>query len=154
MVTNHKNLEYFSTTKLLTCWQARWSETLSQLNFVIRFHPGKLGAKPDALTRHWDVYHKGGNSNFFMANPTNLHPIFTQEQLISSLHVTYLTIPIIHHAVLMDINKFHDDICTNLHLDPIAAAYLPKPSVPNWTVDERRLLRQYDQIYVPDVADL
>ena len=72
MVTDHKNLEYFSTTKLLTCQQARWSEYLSQFNFVICFCPTKLGAKPDALTRHWDVYRKGGNSNFTTVNPTNL----------------------------------------------------------------------------------
>ena len=51
IVTDHKNLEYFATTKLLTRWQARWSEFLSQFNLVVRFHPGCLGAKPDALTR-------------------------------------------------------------------------------------------------------
>jgi hypothetical protein len=51
VVTGHKNLEYFSTTKLLTHRQACWSEFLSQFNMVICFCPGKLGAKPDALTR-------------------------------------------------------------------------------------------------------
>src|SRR5882757_2524176 len=51
VVTDHKNLEYFATTKLLTRRQARWSEFLSQFNMVICFRPGKLGAKPDALTR-------------------------------------------------------------------------------------------------------
>ena len=56
VVTNHKNLEYFSTTKILSRRQARWSELLSQLNLIICFCPGKLGAKPDALTRRWDVY--------------------------------------------------------------------------------------------------
>ena len=40
IVTDHKNLEYFSTTKLLTRRQARWSEYLSQFNLVIRFQPG------------------------------------------------------------------------------------------------------------------
>jgi hypothetical protein len=60
IITDHKNLEYFTTTKILTCWQACWSEFLSQFNMVICFHPGKLGAKPGALTKHWDVYHKGG----------------------------------------------------------------------------------------------
>jgi len=71
VVTDHKNLEYFATTKLLTRCQARWSEFLSQFNMVICFQPGKLGAKPDALTRQWDVYHKGGNSDSAMANPSN-----------------------------------------------------------------------------------
>ena len=51
VVTDHKNLEYFSTTKVLTRRQARWSEYLSQFNLVIRFRPGRLGTKPDALTR-------------------------------------------------------------------------------------------------------
>ena len=51
VVTDYKNLEYFSTTKILTRRQARWSEYLSQFNLIIRFHPGRLGTKPDALTR-------------------------------------------------------------------------------------------------------
>ena len=39
VVTDHKNLEYFSTTKVLTRRQARWSEYLSQFNLIIRFRP-------------------------------------------------------------------------------------------------------------------
>ena len=64
VVTDHKNLEYFSTSKVLTCWQARWSEYLCQFNLVIHFRPGKLGAKPDALTRQRDVYPKEGDKGF------------------------------------------------------------------------------------------
>ena len=51
IVMNHKNLEYFSTTKVLTQRQARWLEYLFQFNLVIRFYPSCLGTKPDALTR-------------------------------------------------------------------------------------------------------
>jgi hypothetical protein len=51
VVTDHKNLEYFATTKLLTRRQVRWSEYLCHFNMVIRFHPARLGRKPDALTR-------------------------------------------------------------------------------------------------------
>ena len=51
IVMDHKNLEYFSITKVLTRRQARWSEYLSQFNLVIRFYPGRLGTKLDALTR-------------------------------------------------------------------------------------------------------
>src|SRR5882672_10117474 len=56
VVTDHWNLQYFSTTKILTRRQARWSEYLSGFNLIIRFRPGKLGTKPDALTRQWDIY--------------------------------------------------------------------------------------------------
>jgi len=38
--TDHKNLEYFNTTKLLNWRQARWPEILSQFNFKIVYCPG------------------------------------------------------------------------------------------------------------------
>ena len=37
VITDHKNLEYFSTSKVLTRWQARWSEYLCQFNLIIHF---------------------------------------------------------------------------------------------------------------------
>src|SRR5882724_7103781 len=73
MVTDHWNLQYFSMTKILTRRQARWSEYLSGFNLVICFRPGKLGTKPDALTRRWDVYLKEGNTSI---NPQNYRLVF------------------------------------------------------------------------------
>ena len=35
VLTNHKNLEYFTTTKLLNCRQTTWSQFLFQFNFQI-----------------------------------------------------------------------------------------------------------------------
>ena len=55
-VTDHKNLEYFTTSKKLSCWQARWAEFLAQFNMRVRFRPGRLGSKLDALTHRWDLY--------------------------------------------------------------------------------------------------
>src|SRR3984957_8747814 len=49
--TDHKNLEYFMTTKQLNRRQARWAEFLSEFNFKIMYRPGKQGEKPDILTR-------------------------------------------------------------------------------------------------------
>ena len=51
VVTDHKSLEYFSTTKVLIWRQAQWSKYLSQFNLVIRFRSGHLGTKLDTLTR-------------------------------------------------------------------------------------------------------
>ena len=79
VVTDHKNLEYFSTTKMLTRRQARWSKYLSQFNMVIRFRPGKLGEKPDSLTRQWDIYPKEGDSTYGKVNPHNFRPVFISE---------------------------------------------------------------------------
>ena len=79
VVTDHRNLQYFSTTKVLTQQQARCSEFLSQFNMVIQFWPRKLSTKPNTLTRHWDVYPKEGSSDYASINPQNLQPIFTDE---------------------------------------------------------------------------
>ena len=92
---DHKNLEYFSTTKLLTRRQARWSEFLSQFNLVIHFRPRKLGTKPDSLTRRWDVYPKEGDRDYTKVNPQNFRPVFTQEQLALSLRASYYFEPLI-----------------------------------------------------------
>lgn len=49
--SDHKNLEYFMTTRTLNRRQARWSMFLSSFDFVILFRPGKMQGKPDALSR-------------------------------------------------------------------------------------------------------
>ena len=51
MLSDHKNLEYFMSTKLLSHRQAHWSEFLSRSNFKIIYWLGKAGGKPDALTQ-------------------------------------------------------------------------------------------------------
>jgi len=51
VLTDHKNLVTFMTTKELNERQARWMQELSQYNFKIEYRPGKKGGKPEALTR-------------------------------------------------------------------------------------------------------
>lgn len=51
VLTDHKNLQYYMSTKQLTSRQARWAEFLSAFNFTITYRPGKQGEKPDSLTR-------------------------------------------------------------------------------------------------------
>src|SRR3984893_5664059 len=109
VVTDHKNLKYFSTVCLLTWHQARWLEFLSQFNFVIQFHPGQLRMKPDALTRCWDVYPKEGDSNYARINLQNLQLMFTGRQLISSLYE-----PALCTSFMIDDNQLCEDIWSGL----------------------------------------
>jgi len=67
--TDHKNLTYFSETKTLSWRLARWSEFLLQFNLSIKFRPGRLGKKPDALTRRWDVYGDDPSKNLLAQRP-------------------------------------------------------------------------------------
>jgi len=54
--TDHKSLTYFLETKTLSQRLAKWLEFLSQFNLSIKFWPGRLRKKPNALTRRWDIY--------------------------------------------------------------------------------------------------
>ena len=51
VLTNHKSLEYFMSTKKLTPRQVRWAKFLSEFNFVIRYQSGKKNDKVDIFTR-------------------------------------------------------------------------------------------------------
>jgi hypothetical protein len=51
IITDHKNLQTFATTKQLSPRHMRWSEFLSRFNFRIVYRPGAANARPDALSR-------------------------------------------------------------------------------------------------------
>jgi len=154
VVTNHQNLWYFSLTKILTCQQAHWSEYLSGFNLIIYFCPRKLGTKPDALTRRWDIYLKEGNSNYATSvNPQNYCPVFTSEQLASSFQATTLSILNLCGSLIMDSERVHSKIQCQLWEDPISAEHLNNQSEP-WTLDPDGLLWNSGCIYVLDSRNL
>ena len=53
VLSNHKNLEYFMSIKLLSRRLAYWSKFLSWFNFEIVYRLGKASVKPDELTRRF-----------------------------------------------------------------------------------------------------
>jgi hypothetical protein len=61
ILSNHKNLEYFMSTKLLSRRQARWSKFLFRFNFIIVYRLKKSEDKPDALTRRSEDLSKEKN---------------------------------------------------------------------------------------------
>jgi len=152
IVTDHKNLEYFSTTKVLTQRQVQWSEYLSQFNLVIRFCPGHLSTKPDALTKRWDVYPKERNTSYTTVNPHNFKPIFTQEQLAASIQATVLLFPSLRAATVMDLDTLHQDILSALPSDPIATKHISTDS--QWSTDPNSLLLLDNRIYILSAGNL
>src|ERR1700691_462644 len=72
--TDHRNLEYFTTTKSLNRRQARWSELLSNYDFIIIYRPGPKNGKPDALSRHPDYHPEGGGDPLYSSNKPFLKP--------------------------------------------------------------------------------
>ena len=62
--TDHRNLEYFNTTKVLNRRQHSWAEFLQLFNFRVVYQEGRLNQKADALSRCSDCCPEGGsNSN-------------------------------------------------------------------------------------------
>ncbi|SJL12778.1 related to TY3B TY3B protein [Armillaria ostoyae] len=134
VVTDYKNLEYFSTTKVLTRRQVRWSDYLP--------------IQPK------------GDSQYAAVNPHNFWPVFTQEQLSASLRATFLEGPTLRASAIMDIDKLHSDIKQAQPSDSAASKGLrqAKSSTPTspswWSIDESDILRLDNRIYVPDSEGL
>jgi len=114
VLSNHKNLEYFATTKHLKRHQVCWSEYLSGFNFLIRYRAGMLGTKPDALTRREDVYPRGENA-YVLANPHNFQSMFKAGHLL--------------RAILLDSASLLISICHGLQTDPIAQSHITRLQV-------------------------
>ncbi|KAI0992964.1 hypothetical protein K3495_g15220 [Podosphaera aphanis] len=51
VITDHKALEYFMKSRLLSRRQARWSEFLSRFHFKIVYRPGNQNGPADTLSR-------------------------------------------------------------------------------------------------------
>jgi transposase InsO family protein len=62
--SDHQNLEYFTTTKVLNRRQARWAQELAGVDFKIYYRPGTKNGKPDALSRRPEYRpEKGGGED-------------------------------------------------------------------------------------------
>ena len=55
VLTDHKNLQYFQSSRLLNQRQIRWSEFLTGFNLIITYRPAVEGVAADALSRSHKV---------------------------------------------------------------------------------------------------
>lgn len=51
ILSDHRNLQHFMTLRRLNERQMRWSQMLSQFDFILKYRPGRLAARLDALSR-------------------------------------------------------------------------------------------------------
>ena len=61
--SDHKNLTFFSTLRILKQRHARWAEILSEFDFVLCYKPGMMNPVADALSRRSDLVPKGKDSH-------------------------------------------------------------------------------------------
>jgi hypothetical protein len=85
ILTDHKNLAYFMSTKQLNRRQARWAEFLSEFNFKITYRPGTLGTKPDSLTRRpGDIPESADDPRVVHQQQTILKPHHLDEHILNT----------------------------------------------------------------------
>ena len=84
--SDHQNLEYFTTTKVLNRRQARWAQELAGIDFKIYYRPGNQNGKPDALSRRPEYRpEKGGGENQPISTVLQNKHFASEEATISSI---------------------------------------------------------------------
>ena len=58
--SDHKNLKYFNSTKVLNRRQHHWAEFLQPFRFKVRYREGRLNEKADTLLQRRDYRPEGG----------------------------------------------------------------------------------------------
>jgi hypothetical protein len=74
IITDHKNLRYFTTQRRLNERQMCWADILSRYNFTLQYRPGKLADRPDALSRREQDMPAEGDKRLEFRNVRLLDP--------------------------------------------------------------------------------
>ena len=141
--TDHKYLEYFTTFKVLSRRQARWSELLAEFNFMVRYRPGNKNGKHDSLPMCWDLHPEEGSEDLqpvhFLLKPGQLR--------FSGMKATQLCDPF-HNTLLSTAKKKKSWLAT---WDVVGAKR--EGLEPHFSIEDELLLWK-GRWYIPDDIDL
>lgn len=90
VLSDHKNLVYFTTTKILNRRQVRWAEELAIFNYKIVYQPGTANARADALSRRTDYLQnkKPVSHAIFAVEPNGELTNSNQHQIAATFTIT------------------------------------------------------------------
>ena len=148
ILSDHKNLLYFSTARTLTRRQARWSLFLSRFDFTITYRPGRQGGKPDALSRRSDLKPEGVDNE----ERTLLDPKFFRVMAIKrgATHVDG------DRALLRDMRKakaYDDELVEAIEKLKRHAPRMLQKGLEEWNTEDGLILFR-GKVYVPKDNDL
>ena len=102
VVTDHKNLEYFTKKQKLTERHVRWAQTMSQFgNMKIRYRPGKDNVRADALLRRDQDMPKGEDDERIASREFIMLVLLDQQDLTYAAPIQVLTL-ILEGAILLN----------------------------------------------------
>jgi RNase H-like domain found in reverse transcriptase/Reverse transcriptase (RNA-dependent DNA polymerase)/Integrase zinc binding domain/Chromo (CHRromatin Organisation MOdifier) domain/Retroviral aspartyl protease len=144
--TDHKNLRFFSTSRVLNRRQARWSMFLSDFSFIIEYRPGSTMGKPDALSRQTNFELKSNDPEVLgqfqaLLKPDQLRLNNIQTWSLPADHDLFLEIT----STLLS-NDFSSAIIQQISNDSVLPRHLTKYSL------QDKLLFYEDRIFVPEIS--
>jgi transposase InsO family protein len=150
ILTDHKALEYFMTTKKLNARQARWAEFLSQFYFLIRYRPGKQNTLADVLTRKHESKaskDKDGHRLQVLLKPNHLEAGVAPEE--TDYQFTEALMPI--EPTMTTVERVIAENRTASSLEKYRA--MAREGHAKWQLENDRLLFR-GRLVVPDEGDL
>jgi hypothetical protein len=168
VLTDHKNLEYFTTVRKLSERQMRWQLVLSRFNPLIRYRPGKEGGLPDALTRRDQDLPKEGDERLDYRMAQLIPDGVIQGNAIRLAATS--TVPLIEEPLAFtdrlqalwekgkeedrDFLRLEDTIQREERVFPSNLATPVKVSVSDCSLDDSGFLRFRGRLWVPDFEPL
>jgi len=142
ILTDHYNLQTFTTKALLSCQQARRAQEIVQYDFKILFRPGKDNGKADGLTRRSVDLPEEWNDRG--------HPV---QALIPAAKFSLSAASTCHDGDIMDALE-HDKLVQEIRQALRDCIKLHKTIPLGECQYENRLLLVNKLVYVPDSPDL
>jgi hypothetical protein len=124
---------------------------------VIRFCPGRLRTKPNALTHRPNLYPKGEGKFYGTVNPQNCCPVFSSTQLSASLQATAMLLVALCGIITMNIEELQKDILAAYDTDPAVQSFCADSNnskYSRWSVDDVRFVWIDQWILVSESGDL
>ncbi|MBW0518510.1 hypothetical protein O181_058225 [Austropuccinia psidii MF-1] len=144
VLTDHSSLQYFMSSKVLTCCQACWAEFNSEFHFTITYRPGRLATLPDALSRRDDVYPESG-VDFISKNPQNFHQVIKQD---GSQESRFFSIKVEIFSDL--VHKIQKEVWQDNDYKEILKQLERGESVPDYSLEpQAKLLFFKDRVVIP-----
>lgn len=161
VLSDHRNLVYFMTTKALTRRQVRWSEFLSQFDFEISWRSGSMSVKPDALTKRSQDLPKSQNDprikyqNQALLKPHNIGSPLTETVSIKSIQLSPAVIETVGAKItrLLDIGYKDDEFWHRIKKEMTKPEGIPKSKEISLSECDIRKDHLYfrDRLYIPNL---
>ena len=155
VLSDHKNLTTFMSTKVLNRRQARWAELLADYDFVLIHTPGKRNPadgpsrRPDYTENQLPTGSLIPSQALRLLPPTPLTPtpLTPPPSPFASINALFANLVGVHAVV---VSNHRSRILASYDTDAVAQQHLPTPMSSNWSCKDGLLLYK-GLIYVPKI---